>query len=150
MSCHHLQQYFWYILKAACFIAFIIQISASIHSQLAPQDTVAKTVRTDLKNVDFPVAFKICMKPSFNSVELEKVGYELPYFYFSGRSKYDKNLLTWGSMGIHGWAGHTEEGGVFSNVTDVQNRIFNDYHSAIIGIGIYTDKVFVKNTDWRN
>ena len=47
-------------------------------------------------------------------------------------------------MGMHGWAGHTEDGGAFSNVTDVQNRIFQDYHSVIVSTYINTNKVLMR------
>ena len=75
------------ILKLACSIAFLMQISGSIYSQLDPKETVAKTVRADLNNIDFPVAFKVCMKPSFNTAEVEKVGYTYTYSFFAGRRK---------------------------------------------------------------
>jgi hypothetical protein len=141
MTWAQLQKYFWNILKCACSIAFIIQISASIKSQLAPSDTVAKTVRTNLSMVDFPVVFKVCMKPSFNDDELKKVGYEFAYSYFSGKSRYEENIT---GIGLHGWAGHTENGGVFSNVADVQNRIFHDYHAVIDSTLIITKNHTVK------
>ena len=147
MSSTHLQKYLWNILQFACTIAFIIQISASVKSQIFPQNTVAKTVRTNLENVDFPVAFKVCMKPSFSDEELKTVGYENPYSYFAGISKYENRL---DGTGIHGWAGHTAEGGVFSNASDVQKRIFMDYHSAINGTIIETNKVFLNNISTSN
>ena len=87
---------------------------------------MAKTSTKKLKDIVFPSAFKICMKPSFNTTELSRVGYEYSYNYFNGRSGFDYT-----GTGNHGWAGHTRDGGVFSNVTDVQNRIFQDYHSVI-------------------
>ena len=59
------------------------------------------------------------------------VGYDGVYHYFNGKSKYNSS--------IHGWAGHTEDGKVFSNVSDVQDRIFQKYTSAIkeIRVGTY-------------
>ena len=139
--------YFWSIVKLACFIAFLVQISASIYSQIAPDDPVARTVRTDIKNVEFPVAFKVCMKPSFNIAELDKVGYGFTFYFFSGWSKYEKNPT---GLRKHGWAGHTREGGVFSNVIDVQNRIFQDYHSAIESTLIITNKGTMKTIPSRS
>ena len=72
----NLSKLFWIIVKVACSVAFIIQISASIYKQLVPEEKVAKTVTKKLKDIDFPSAFKVCMKPSFNMTELSRVGYE--------------------------------------------------------------------------
>ena len=147
MNWTHLHKYLWNFLKFACSIAFIIQISASVKSQISPENTVTKTVKTNLENVDFPVAFKVCMKPSFSDEQMKKVGYEDPYSYFAGRSKYEYRL---DGMGRHGWAGHTAEGGVFSNASDVQKRIFMDYHSTIDGTILETNHVFLNNISTSN
>ena len=66
-------KWFWIFVKVACSVAFTIQISASVYYQLAPEKRVAETVTTNLKNIDFPVAFKVCIKPSFNDTELSMV-----------------------------------------------------------------------------
>ena len=127
-----LLKWFWIIVKVSCSVACMIQISASIFYQIAPNETVAKTVTKKLKDIDFPAAFKVCMKPSFNVDELATVGYDYSYNYFIGSSKFETGL------GNYGWAGHTQDGGVFSNVSDVQSRIFQDYHSVINSTGLYT------------
>ena len=129
---------FCILLKVACSVAFIVQISASVYHQLAPEKTVAETLTTDLENIDFPAAFKVCIKPSFNDTELSRVGYYSPYYYFTGKSKFEMNIT---GQGNYGWAGHREDGGVFSNASDVQNRIFQDYHSVIRGIVYTTSRV---------
>ena len=115
----------------------MIQISASIFYQIAPDEIMAKTVTKKLEDIDFPVAFKICMKPSFNDDELTRVGYEYSYNYFLGKSKFETNTT---DMRNYGWAGHTKDGEVFTNVSDVQSRIFKDYHSVIISTRFWTLK----------
>ena len=125
-------------MKVSCSIAFTVQISASIHKQIYPDETVAKTRTTHLGKIDFPAAFKVCIKPSFNATQIWLVGYNSTYSYFTGRSKFARGTT---GVGKYGWAGHTQDGGVFSNVTDVQNRIFLDYHSVIKGIVVVTNKV---------
>ena len=57
---------------------------------------------------DFPVVFKICIKPGFNSDGLKYVGYSDIWSYFVGESRYNSSLI--------GWAGHTKEGTAFSDV----------------------------------
>ena len=118
-----LMKWFWIIVKVSCSVACIIQISASIFYQIAPYEIMAKTVTKKLEDINFPVAFKVCMKPSFNDQELARVGSDYSYNYFIGRSKFETNLT---DMRNYGWAG-----GVFTNVSDVQSRIFQDYHSII-------------------
>ena len=110
----------------------MLQISASIYYQISPDYTVAKTSTKNLGDIDFPAAFKVCIKPSFNDTEISVVGYNSSADYFLGKSKYDAIY--------YGWAGHTKGGGVFSTVTDVQDRIFQDYHSVIKYTGFVSDR----------
>ena len=125
-------------MKVACSVACMIQITVSIYNQVDPKETVAKTTTKTLGDIDFPAAFKVCMKPGFKGTELVNVGYASIFHYFSGRSRYEKNFT---GMGYHGWAGHTEDGEVFSNVSDVQDRIFQDYQSVIKYTALFTNKV---------
>ena len=96
----------------------------SFYWQINPDKTVPKTTRKGLGDIDFPVVFKFCVSPSFNETELENVGYDNMYYYFLGQSRFNNNS--------YGWSGHNEEGGVFSNASDIQDRIFLNYTSAII------------------
>ena len=74
-----------------------------------PDHTVSRIFRRNLTVKDFPVVFKICMKPGFDKEALNETGYDNVFSYFLGVSRHNNSLL--------GWAGHTAEGGVFSNVT---------------------------------
>ena len=96
-------------------------MSLSFYWQINPDETVPKTTRTGLGDIDFPVVFKICMNPSFNDTELEN---DNMFYYFLGQSRFNNRS--------YGWSGHTEEGGVFSNASDIQDRIFLNYTSAIL------------------
>ena len=104
-------------------MAFLIQMGLSFYGQINPDATVPKTTRKGLGEIDFPVVFKICMNPSFNETELERVGYENIYFYFMGKSRFNGS--------IYGWSGHTGDGRVFINPSDIQDRIFLNYLSSI-------------------
>ena len=76
----------WLGLRASCLLDFLIQMSLSFYGQIRPDETVPKTTRKALEDIEFPVVFKICMNPSFNDTELQSVGYDNPYFYFLGKS----------------------------------------------------------------
>ena len=130
-------RWFWILVKVACSVACLIQISVSVFYQIYPKKTVAETVPRKLKDIDFPVAFKVCIRPGFNSTELSKVGYDSVFGYFTGRSKFENKAI---GKGNYGWAGHTGEKGVFSNASDVQDRIFQNYLSVIKRTGIITPK----------
>ena len=86
----------------------------SFYGQIRPDKTVAKTTKKRLEEIDFPVVFKICVNPSFNETELEGVGYENMYMYFMGQSRFNGS--------IYGWSGHTDDGGVFSNASHIQDQ----------------------------
>ena len=56
-----------------------------------------------LKDVSFPILFKICGKEIHNSSNrFKKFGYINEINFFAGKSKYSKN--------VYGWTGHTENG----------------------------------------
>ena len=110
-------------LKVACLLAFLIQMGLSFYKQTNPDKTVAKTTKTGLEEIDFPVVFKICMNPSFNETEAKSLGYTNTFNYFMGKSMFNDS--------IYGWAGHTEDGEVVSNALDIQNKIFLNHHSVI-------------------
>lgn len=114
-----------------CFCCVFIHMSLVIEQELHPTEVKTKTEIRPLREMEFPAVFKVCVKPSFNEEEIRNVGYDSVYHYFNGKSKYNSS--------IHGWAGHTKDGKVFSNVSDVQDRIFQKYSSAIkeIRVGTY-------------
>ena len=114
-----------------CFCCVLVHMSLVLRNELHPTEIKTRTETRLLSKMEFPAMFKVCVKPSFNEEEIKKVGYDSVYHYFNGKSKYNSS--------IHGWAGHTEDGKVFSNVSDVQDRIFQKYASAIkeIRVGTY-------------
>ena len=97
------------LLNIGCLVAFTIQISLLTYNQVNPTQTVTSTVRKNLSDMDFPVLFKICIKPGFNTTALKEVGYAGEWEYFAGISRYNSSLV--------GWAGHGEDGRAVSNVT---------------------------------
>ena len=107
-----------YLLLAnlACFVGFCCQFGSVLHTYLHPTQPIITVTERNLEDSDFPILFKICFDPSFNTSEIEDAGYRDFHGYgdffqdfFSGRSKFNQSLV--------GWAGHTEEGGVVSNVS---------------------------------
>ena len=74
-----------------------------------PEYTLTKTERVEMAKINFPLNFKVCIKPGFDDAELKKMGYKNNIGYLWGQSKYNSS--------IHGWAGHTSDGKIVSNVS---------------------------------
>ena len=121
-----------------CLCFLLVHMCLVIRQELYPTEVKRKEETKNLREIEFPALFKVCVKPSFNEQELNKVGYNSAYHYFKGTSKYNSS--------IHGYKGHTEDRKAFSNESDVQDRIFQKYSSAIkeILVGTYDRKNYTK------
>ena len=101
----------WRVLHAGCGIAFIVQMSILASSQIYPSETVSHVEERTLDGIEFPVLFKICIKPAFDIKELDKAGYSSIWHYFIGQSKYNASIF--------GWAGHAQDGRTIGSVKGV-------------------------------
>ena len=99
----------WYLIRFACLVAFLLQITTLIAGMINPKETLISTQKVDFDKIDFPLVFKICIKPGFNETELRILGYQNSLGYLFGNSRYNESLF--------GWAGHTLDGKVVSNVS---------------------------------
>ena len=99
----------WLVLPAGCTLAFLVQMIVLTQSLLNPSQTISQTKIENVTLENFPVLFRICIKPGFDDEALQDAGYENAFKYFVGQSRYNLTL--------YGWAGHTEEGGIVTNVT---------------------------------
>ena len=103
----------WYLVRFGCVVAFMVQTTTLIASMINPKETLIKTQMMDFDEIDFPLTFKICVKPGFNITELRALGYANIAAYFEGRSRFNRSII--------GWAGHTADGQVASNVSGNQS-----------------------------
>ena len=69
--------------------------------QLYPLTTDARLQEKRLNQIEHPVLFKICFKPSFDTEELNRTGYGTLWNYFAGVSMYNRSMF--------GWGGHTKD-----------------------------------------
>ena len=91
------------------FIAFILHLSVLIISKLNPDTPEVKYYKKDLKDIDFPIAFQICIEDKNKSrMRYRELGYSDLYNFFNGQSKFNKSIV--------GWAGHTENGSSIGTV----------------------------------
>lgn len=126
------RRYPWLVIYTACVIAFTTQMTILTHHLINPSQTVTNTVKRNLTDLEFPMVVKICINPSYNDTELYDVGYTYTWDYFAGISRYNSSLI--------GWAGHTSDGKVFSNASDIQNRIITEAQE-------YLSKIFISTMD---
>ena len=106
------------IVRSFCLLAFLLQAGFLLDNLLNPTHTVAHTEIKNLADLPFPAVFKICIKPAFNLEYLRSAGYDNPYEYFHGRSKYNSS--------VYGWAGHTEGGYQWSNISGILRHLTAD------------------------
>ena len=106
----------WVMINVGCVVAFLIQLgSVFIDGYIAPTEIQSVTENKNLRDTEFPLVFKICVNPGFNTSAIHEAGYSAHNQYFKGRSKYNKS--------VYGWGGHTNTSGVVGSVEHILNSI---------------------------
>ena len=103
----------WYLIRIGCLVAFMVQTTTLIVNMINPKETLIKTQIMDFDKIDFPLIFKVCITPGFNNTELKALGYRKSLDYLEGRSRFNKSII--------GWAGHTDDDQVATNVSGIQS-----------------------------
>ena len=108
MFCHQMTSRKWILIHSLCSLIFILHISMMGLDDANPEHTVSSKTRMKLLEMEqFPVVFKLCIKPGgYDLDKLQQSGYQTATQYFYGRSRYNTSLV--------GWAGHKEDGTVIS------------------------------------
>ena len=87
-----------FILSFVC----IIHVCFILYEHQNPVNPRVKNYDRDLKDIDFPLIFKVCYHTNDELKEFQKWGYDsIDKFYF-GTSRFNESLV--------GWSGHTEHG----------------------------------------
>ena len=104
----HLKNIIFCINIILCLVC-VVHISVNGYYILYPDLPDIRVSKDDLQNIDFPLAFKLCVIEKENiSARYTNVGYESDVAFFKGKSMYNESL--------YGWSGHTENGSTISNV----------------------------------
>ena len=103
-------KYFLRFLKIFIFICCLIQIFSLLDSTLNPDMPSTKIITKNLKDVNFPIIFKLCALKFKNDPyeHYKKVGYEDMLDFFKGKSMYNKSVI--------GWNGFHENGSTIGSV----------------------------------
>ena len=103
-----------------CSCLFLVQLFRILPNYLYPITTNTVVKNVPLKNMDFPLDFKVCFQPAvFNETALRSYGYEDMVAYINGiRNYYDSTALI-------GWGGHGNQPG--GNASEVLHAAKKDW-----------------------
>ena len=125
MFCPSTASKFKILLKLVGSLSFLIHIGFIGFNQLNPSETFTKYQETLLDNIDFPIIFKICLKPALNLTFLQSVGYKNIRAYFLGWSKYNTSLYGWAGHGPDGRPLYQDVGGKILSITNDLSENYN-------------------------
>ena len=90
-------------------IAFIFHVSWIIFLIVHPPLPEVEVSKEDLRDLEFPLVFRICAFELFGNTErYENVGYSDYWEFFNGNSMYNSELF--------GWSGFTEDNTTIATV----------------------------------
>ncbi len=87
---------------------FSIHIAFIGYRSVYPENPSVRVYETDLKDIEFPLSFKICLR-EHGFKRYQKVGYENTWSFFNGQPNYNKNYF--------GWAGRDRNKSTLGTVT---------------------------------
>ena len=93
-------------------LAFVIHLSTIAYDLKYPQYPSIRMRKTELRNIDFPLVFKFCVRDVKKTEKFQKLGYDSRYNAFIGKSKFNESLF--------GWNGHTKN---YSTLMPVRGKI---------------------------
>ena len=103
-------------LTILCSLAFAWQLYGIMLEWITPSHTITDITEKRLHQVEhFPIIFKICPDPGFNTTILMQEGYNGTSSYFGGWSKYNGSVF--------GWAGHTDTNEIKSTVEKIYKKV---------------------------
>ena len=80
---------------------FIVHITTIVYQDLNPRHPSIKSYSKDLKDIEFPISFKLCVGERENATDkFRRLGYTNEMDFYHGRSRFNETIL--------GWNGHTE------------------------------------------
>ena len=97
-----------FILNALLIITCLVHIGFIGYNILYPELPTIHVYDKELRNIRFPISFRVCAEEAKQVIDYEKYGYHDQLEYFRGRSKYNKTII--------GWAGHSENGSTIGTV----------------------------------
>ena len=101
-------------------VACVVHVSVNGYYILYPELPLIRVLKKSLHDIDFPLAFTLCISEITNSLDRYRdVGYLNYRYFFKGKSMYNSSL--------HGWSGHTENGSTIASV-EGNSLLFTIYY----------------------
>ena len=101
-----------HLLYIALLVGCILNTGGIVFWHFNPNLPSIRVFEKDLKDVEFPLVFRICInKINQDDTELIKLGYSQYNSYFRGISMYNRSNI--------GWRGHTEDGKTIGTGTGI-------------------------------
>ena len=122
----------WVLTYLSCTALFFYQLLQILPNYFSPTLTHTEVKEVPLKEIDFPLDFKICFKPSiFNRTALNKLGYRDTYRYKQGMSKFNNFKLN--NSYVIGWGGHKNQSGLsVKNASEVLEAVKWDWDKKLL------------------
>ena len=108
-----------YFLNFLLLIICIINSCQVVDRLLHPELPSTRKSETDLKDIEFPLSFRICLhKLKDINKRYQKLGYKDVYKFFLGRSRFNNSFF--------GWNGHSEKGGIIASTEGylIRKKVF--------------------------
>ena len=75
---------------------FSIHIAIIGYRSVYPENPSVRVYDKDLKDIEFPLSFKICVSEKANALKrYQKIGYEDIFNFFEGRPIYNESFFGW-------------------------------------------------------
>ena len=101
----------------------LVHISIILHDDLVFHEPSLRTYDVNLKDLDFPIIFKVCVNEIEDGyLRYQKFGYGDVIEFFRGKSMFNESLL--------GWHGHMENGSTLMSSRGTQTYVF--LHNILI------------------
>ena len=107
----NIQQKVQIIINGLFTIVLLIHVLLIGENLMFPGNPNVRVERKDLKDIKFPLAFKLCVSSQNDADEFEnyeKFGYKSPYHFFRGVSMFNQSM--------RGWNGHTRNHTILGSV----------------------------------
>ena len=116
----------------------IIHVASILNTHLYPLYPDVHVYKANLKDIDFPLSFKICVfdLASNSDAKYQRWGYKRQWDFYLGKSMFNESL--------HGWNGHGPNGTTLGSTEDMLKNISNNWDDIVERIEV--DKVVENGT----
>ena len=106
------------------FLVHVFTIGANL---VHPEYPSIRVFSKGLKEINFPLSFKLCVTEKENFTErYKKIGYSDEHSFFTGKSKFDNEVI--------GWGGHSQNGSTLHHIQGLGGYILSKGNFILIDV----------------